>query len=1306
MVATVRGAEIIKRVIENFFPNHKFDVTKGFQHVYRFSAKIREIRRKKGTKYHTDDDVLEKQARARNTTLYGIPIINEASWSELLAEKKIDDVGLKIYEDSQIPLAELEPEEEFLRNYEVVEREGEEMLQTYVEMRARNEMQIYGDLPIKIWYAFIESVAVEEKHIPAGLQLMRAFITKYDEPFHQGLRDLSKIDTFKMSYTTPLLFEMCCMESILEFNIKKRMEEEKLKNLEFGDTPVDPFELLREFFYVCIPHPKKINNTLRSPYSWFVKLWGVAADPIIVLRSHASDDRNSKDVFYEKFSHVKNTYVELFKGTFYKKSRDDNVKKVEEAIEYSQELGCHDKQLKIFLSMIRKVYETPFYPNKPSNLILASFMLSIQTITGYGRAWTVNKSTDFDKQMKPAKDNYIERVSNYTENNFIKAYDEARAAREEIVMPEELYTSMLRLARNTSSGFSTKVLVKKSFGPSTHKKHELVEVSSRIKALVIFTKGHTVFTPEELNRKYNTVTHYQTKGQREVPIKSTRIIYSINLSILVPQLIVTLPMNEYFARVGGTTSPESKRMGGKIIVGDLEATGSRVMDAGDTFRNSGDPEIFSMAIDYSEYDTHLTRHNFRGGMIRGLRAAMKQYSNLRYEGHTLDELIDFGYGDGRVSMSLWNGKRRVFKIALSEYLRLEDEDRITGDFRPPMGVKPIKSLDTLKKVNENEKGPYILVSPTDGSDLAMIDTHLSGENSTLIANSFHNMAIGTIIQEEVRRKFPDEIAFLSEQYVGDDTILYTKLHTRDSKKVNELIEIVFDVVKKCGHEASESKTMMTPFSVEKTQTHAKQGVYVPQDRMMIISSERRKDIEDVQGYVRSQVQTMITKVSRGFSHELANWILMLKSTFIGAWKLKRTILCEDVYRDRKFDDDKEDGYTLVTIRNPLSLYLPLSWNGFGAHFAALNVVMSDEIFLDSMMMSKLRDEMNNLVPLAGKLLPLWNETEADKRQIMPETKMSFFQKMARPAVRIALTTPEILEVVEQLPLGDYGPNRISRTMMHSALLKEATARSLLVSGYELEYQQKLNGWKEQPVYFNLNEESGYITSNYAKMFDVYFENDIVEEPYVFPDQNLSPQFYIQKAIIGPRRSDRIRMSYIDRIDAILRKDVVMRGFLTANTIINVLEKVGLSHTSVDLTTLFTLMNIETKVAEELAQYLTSERVKFDALKLLKRGMIGDEFCMSLNVSTQEMIDLVLRHPRELTKTEIDAVNLYVSQLTMLRAAIGLKRKTIRLTVTPDAKSRYKMRIQRYRTHAPKLKLIKKLIDINRLSVRMLENQFV
>ncbi|ALM00175.1 RNA-dependent RNA polymerase [African horse sickness virus 6] len=1305
MVITVQGADLVRRALNRLFKYGRIDGTKMYYEYYRYSSKMRETRRKKGTKYKTDDEFLERERDAGRLKLYDLQVIREASWEDLLYEN-VHTAELDIYVRSILKLEDLEPEEEFLRNYAVYD--GVHPLKDFVEMRAKNEMQIFGDMPIKAWISVLMEISRETKHKPLGLMVASDFVGRFGSPFEQNFRDLSQINKYGYCYSSPLLFEMCVTESILEFNMWYRMREERIQSLKFGLEVIDPFKLIREFFEICLPHPKKINNTLRSPYSWFVKNWGIGCPRVKVLTSIGGEDRNSKEVFYTGYHETENLYSEIVqKSKFYRESLKQNMTKTEEAISYSQKLGNHGRTMPIFLKMLKAVYATEFDPTKISHVILASLCLSIQTITGYGRAWVVNKSSDLEAQMKPSSDNYVQRVCDYTKNNFIKAYEEARRGGEEIVMPEDMYTSILRLAKNTSSGFSTSIDVFKRYGPNAKgARGEKIQITSRIKALVIFTKGHEIFTPKNLALKYNTTEFFQTKGSRDVPIKSTRIVYSINLSILVPQLIVTLPLNEYFARAGGSTLPETQRMGGKIIVGDLEATGSRVMDAADTFRNSSDPLNLTIAIDYSEFDTHLTPYNFRNGMLDGIREAMRRYQHLRYEGYTLDELIEFGYGEGRVMNTLWNGKRRVFKVAFEDYVMLSDEDKTQGTFKPPIGVKPVKNIKICEELEKKADGrDLILVSPTDGSDLALINTHLSGENSTLIANSLHNLAIGTVIREEVKRIFGDDISFKSEQYVGDDTLFYTELRTRSVERFDSIVDTIFEVIKKSGHEASMSKTLIAPFSVEKTQTHAKQGIYVPQDRMMLVSSERRKDIEDVAGYLRSQVQTLTTKISRGFSHELAQIIFMMKSSIIGHRKLKRTIK-DGGYRDRKYDDDKEDGFTLIMLRDPLIAFYPVEWNGFGAHPAAMNIIMTEDMFVDSVMRGECRAWMEPLVKLIDQSPPLWNETSADKRMIGTDSTMSFFSRMARPAVRTVLTNTEVGDAVRSLPLGDFSPFNISKTMMHSALLKEKNARSLLTPAYEMEYQKELQGWRPRQKKFLVTSNEMEITTNYMKMFNVGKIPLHGLTLKFFPDVNLSKEFFLQKSVLGNRESPRARMSYVDRIDSILRGDVVMRGFITANTIINILEKLGHTHSASDLTTLFEIMNLSSSVAQRLSEYITTERVRFDAMKLSKRGICGDEFSMSLDVCTQTMVDRYIRAPTQFTKTELDAVNLYVAQHIMLDAATGLTPSRYDINVSGDERVRFKQRVARFNTHLPKMRMVKRLIETERLSARLVQNQFV
>nr|AVO64741.1 VP1 [Ninarumi virus] len=1290
-----RRLALIRRVLSCIIQGLPTDKTQAIYEYYRFSPRIRKTRERYGVKYKESPEEIYAKIRRRACHLHGLPVLQEIQWEQLPIGEH-DCESLDIYVDSILPMEELEPEEEFLRNYST--KPDDHPQRSFIEHRAKTETQVYGDVALLHWAVFQRELSQSIGFVPLGCQVLWSFITRFGPPVKQNTRDLAMLTDFNVAWTSPLLVEMCITESLLEFNMYFRLKEESLEHLTYGSERVSPFDVIREFFELCLPHPKKINNMLRAAYSWAVKSWGVMEETVTVLHAEASHDRNSKDVVYKQFMKKDNPYASMMRGVdFYTRSLRANIEKTEEAIQYSNKLSGHANGLPTFMKILKGVFRTPFDPLSKGDVILASLLLSIQTITGYGRAWVKNKG-DKEDQIKPTPQNYISRVADHTAANFIVAYDEAEKHGHTIVKPDEMYTSLLRLAKNTSSGFTTKVQVEKSFGPKTARKRELIEITSRVKSLVIQQIGHTIFEPASLAVKYDTTDKYQTKGSRDVPIKSTRTIYAINLSVLAPQLLLTLPLNEHFAISGGATTPETKALAGKVIIGALEATGSRVVDAADTFRNTGDADIMTLALDYSEYDQHMTRYNFRNGMVAGIRAALAKYSALRYDGLTVQDLIEAGYGPGRVIDTLWEGKRRVTKVS-QEWFESQTVV-LAGKFKTPPGVHGFDG-----EIPEREwTAPYVLVAPTDGSDLARITTHLSGENSTLVANSLHNMAIGHVMQEELVNRFRNGLVVLSEQYVGDDTLFYIRLNTRRSDEFDSMVKCILDTIEKSGHEMSESKSMFYPFSAEKTQTHAKHGIYIPQDRMMIVSSERRKDIENIQAYVRSQVNTLTTKVSRGFSESLAQLILLFKSSIIGYRKMKRTVKANGVYRSRLFDSPEEDGFTLCRVRDPLCLYLPQQWNGFGVHPVAVNIVMTPEMFVDSCFLERTSAMLQPLVPFAGTSPPLWDETRADKHQIRSRTKMGLFSKLTRPAVRATLMDEQLSEMVKDIPLRGYGPTSLSHTMMHQALLKESRARALLAPGYELDYQHLLNSWSETHAALDPVAKDMEISSSYIKIFNVTLHPVApIPEP-AYPDVNLSPPMMLQKRALGPRQSARQRMSYVDQIDSILRGDVIMRGFITATTIMNILEDIGTNHHAEDLSTVFRLMNIQEGVADRLAAYLASQRARFDALKLVRGGIAGDEFSMSMNVATDDMFENYVEVPREFTKTERDAVSLYASQMLMLHAALGEPLPKIHVHPSPRERTRSRQRENRLRSHIPALRKIRKLMSVDKLNAALIEKQ--
>lgn len=1300
MTAVERRLELVCNALKRIFPHLKFPINDEEAAEYRF-YKYSEYFPTRGGRAKEN----ERAERMPRKDMYGIMVCKEAQWEEMFHDVECeDDETLTAYEryvTSILPLDELVPDEEFLRHYAVDE---DHAFHRFVTHRAEKEGAVFGDTALRHWVALLIEISLKMKHVPLGLRVLAKFVKEWGSPLRQNTRDLAKVEDCTLNYMNALFVEMCIAESLSELNILMRCVEEGVHTVEMYGRRFRLYEIVREFFQAITPHPKKINNMLRAAYTWFVKNWGTASEEMTVLRSRASDDRNAKDVAYIEYAREKNPWAKMIQhSTFFRRSLDANMKRVEESLEYANELSDVQADMPLFKHLLKNTYRMEFEPRNIAHVLLASYLLSIQTIAGYGRAWVKNKSDDPEKILKEAPDNLVRRLREKTRDNLLRLYREAKAHGHTIVQPEDMYTSLLRLAKNTSSGVSVDVDIRRVYGPRAERKISFETISSRQKALVVFLMGDKIYSKENMTKTYDSVKSYQTKGSRDVPIKSTRTVYSIHIGILAPQMIFALPLNEYVTEVGGRTTRDVKSLGSKMIVGDLEATGSRVVDAADTFRNSGDLSVLTLAIDYADYDQHMSEENFRNGMLEALYQIAEENKHLDYEGWTTKDMVQAGWGKGRIVRSKWLGNRGVFVASKDSYDRLDEQykkpEAGTPLARVLPGTYPITKKEKIVDAKPGEE--KILLVATDGSDLAEITTHLSGEATTLAVNSVHNAGIGETIIEQVEEELPGIFEVLSEQYVGDDTLMYLRCHTRDAKKFDRLVHVIMETIRRCGHEASESKTTFLPGSCEKTQTHAKQGIYIPQDRMMMISSERRKDIENVQGYMRAQITTYVTKVSRGFSEELAHLILMFKSSLIGYRKMKRTIF-DGEFRNRRFFT-LEDGMTLVRVRHPLTLYIPVAWNGYGANPIALNIVMTPELFADMYTMEAYREEMRELMHIAGRVPPQWDETNADTKQIGTETPMGLYTKLTRPAVRVALTDANLRARIEEMPLQGFGPGQLSKTMMRQAVLKESRARVLLSSGYEEDYQKTLNEWRAGRMNIQVVGRNREITSAYTKLFEVHLKESRPQRRYVHPDVNLSGPFLQQKTILGNRTMRRTRMSYIERIDSILRGDVVMRGFITSNHIINVLEDFGTNHAVEDMSTIFQLMNITPQVATRLANYVCSDRATFDTLMLSKGGIAGDEFSMSLNVLTDEQWNEIVEAPRGLMKVEMDAVALHVAQLMMLRASSGVKIDKVSI-ICPEI-HKHRVRNARVRARTMSKKTLSAICGtLRRLSTAIVQHQ--
>ena len=164
----------------------------------------------------------------------------------------------------------------------------------------------------------------------------------------------------------------------------------------------------------------------------------------------------------------------------------------------------------------------------------------------------------------------------------------------------------------------------------------------------------------DMKRKFNTPKTALSSGNRDVPVKGTRTIYPIQLSVPCANYACTSHLIPYGVSSKGTYSPRDPDFAASISSGFDESIGSRVIDDIDLIMFSGSPKLFVLGVDYGEYDSHCTWENIREPIIRALKDMHKDDAE-KFGGYSRVDLVDFAHGDGRMHNTLWNVGRRVVR---------------------------------------------------------------------------------------------------------------------------------------------------------------------------------------------------------------------------------------------------------------------------------------------------------------------------------------------------------------------------------------------------------------------------------------------------------------------------------------------------------------------------------------------------------------------------------------------------------------------------------------------------------------------
>lgn len=521
-------------------------------------------------------------------------------------------------------------------------------------------------------------------------------------------------------------------------------------------------------------------------------------------------------------------------------------------------------------------------------------------------------------------------------------------------------------------------------------------------------------------------------------MKGTRTIYPIQLSGIVASLAVTSHIIRYGTSSLGSFHPKDDDFAASISSGFDESIGSRIIDDMDLVHFSGNPHVFIIGLDYGEYDSHCTWKNFRQPIIAGLKKAFAD-DRTTFCGWTRNDLIEHAHGEGRMHGTLWDVGRRVvrankkrvdmeIKRALG-YKNIGD-DTVSNDSGLGSGSdEVVNHRGVIRAPNGGIAGPPlrpatvgvvgvpfdvsdfedahgdILICSTEGHDFSLLESHGSGELTTLLFNSVSNLAIGDVIYEDRRMRNIFDIQY--RRVVGDDRIEIARIKTdrgilsleNYEYGMRRMIEGSWD----SGHVINWNKMLFFHGFCEYRQTHCLRGVYIPKDQIMLISSEKTKYVDDVQSLMSSFASLLRTKISRGFKIELAwriFWFVVFSHTRIS---LKNYDLREGRIKLRPTNAEGwvQDRKRTFLVPNMYTYLLPLTMRGGSVDYDSF--LLSNTESELPYWFSRFGEEREFMLAVWCSNVYEWYKIEAEERfvdEIMDITDPSFSNRLMSEQTRV------------------------------------------------------------------------------------------------------------------------------------------------------------------------------------------------------------------------------------------------------------------------------------------------------------------
>lgn len=869
-------------------------------------------------------------------------------------------------------------------------------------------------------------------------------------------------------------------------------------------------DIIREYAFALLPDPKGINNKLRTCTSWMVKKYGIFSEFINVNISdaYASLEKAMNTVHPINMKRVVNPNFKFANCKV-------NVNALNEYVNLYNEYGCPLLSRLCSMTLSSEVDMSDF------NVVgFHAMLLSIAQMGGYGRAWKRSAAPEVLEDKKN------DRLVNYFKEIIANVYKEAvqKSISKVPNTVESVNRYFFTQMRTTGSG------QKKQFTIQQNGKQ--INLNSTKKPLVILSEGLNVVHVEKQKGK----KEYFRTASRDVPIKASRLVYPIRVGTLLLQSFLVKQLMQVTSDSDGRLDV-SRPLYSKIAVGPKETSGTRIIDDAWILNISGraSERFLQLGIDYSEYDAHMVYSIYRKPMMEAILEIAKN-ENMNYFGYTPEELVERAFGSGYVHETWWDAGRIIGYIREQDLQDVYDNDPIVN---PVEGAYPITGTPRLS----NDFDDDVFCYNGQGEDLLLLTSHGSGEVSTLLDNTEFNIAVSRYIMEDARVK--KYVTAIRDKFVGDDSQM--EIEVVDSNfgpdEFDDLMNAIVDAAAECNMVVNPSKVNLTYLSAEFRQTHAKCGILIPQDRIMIHSSENGKFIDDIQAFLMSYASLMMEKHSRGLKYELGMLQMYTMAMTLASTRIGRSRMLSD----KIIYDDSDDLATRIhMLVSPIITHCASSHGGIGCCISNLGVRVDEDTMIKQTNDDHIQKIIKNLSYMFGEKGLLKNDFDLDEdvvKQLFDKSDKHFITQ-AFGTERLRKDTSDQIKLVTDIDVKQSIRRTFNAWIKSEPSLKVKSGRA--VGEKRLQYMNYMymryiniikNEQKRDKMYSKKMKYS-YLYDEMAKVsVDVIYSR---AEMVDWPDIYLDDIFKMQRRIFGVR----------DNARPPKRKPVDMRTIFSADPFIS------------------------------------------------------------------------------------------------------------------------------------------------------------